>query len=76
MYSELDQGESLDDDCPTNSPKALSQLDSTLSKGNVETLNVLFQCSEDDSEESEYYDLIRNPERYTGTFVLVGLALL
>lgn len=65
-YLELDQNESDDDDCPKNSPKALSQLDQTLSKGNVETLNDLFQCSPDDSDDSEYYDLIRNPERYTG----------
>ena len=29
-------------------------------------MNDLFECSRDDTEESMYYDLIRNPERYTG----------
>ena len=60
----------VDGNCPTNSPKALSELDQTLSKGNVEALNVLFECSRDDSEDSQYYDLILNPERYTGKFHL------
>ncbi|KAH9389660.1 oxidoreductase [Tyrophagus putrescentiae] len=64
-FSELDR-EGLDKDCPTNSPKALSELDRTLSKGNVDALNVLFECSRDDSEDSQYYDLILNPERFTG----------
>lgn len=68
LISELDR-EGLDKDCPTNSPKALSQLDQTLSKGNVDALNVLFECSRDDSEDSQYYDLILNPERFTGTFI-------
>lgn len=29
-------------------------------------LNRLFECSRDDSEESQYYNLVLNPERYTG----------
>lgn len=31
-------------------------------------MNRLFECSRDDSEQSQYYDLILNPERFTGMF--------
>ncbi|KAF7490630.1 ERO1-like protein beta [Sarcoptes scabiei] len=54
------------DDCPTDSPKALSKLDQTLNQTNMNELNRLFECSRDDSEESQYYNLVLNPERYTG----------
>lgn len=37
-----------------------------MSKDSVEALNVLFECSRDDTNEAQYYDLVRNPERYTG----------
>lgn len=60
--------------CPTNSPKALSKVDQTLPEGNVEELNILFECSRDDSEQSQYYDLILNPERYTGMGSVIQFA--
>ncbi|XP_075586321.1 endoplasmic reticulum oxidoreductin-1-like protein isoform X2 [Dermatophagoides farinae] len=56
----------LDENCPTNSPKELSKLDQTLQQNNVHELNRLFECSRDDSEQSQYYDLVLNPERFTG----------
>ncbi|OTF83655.1 ERO1-like protein [Euroglyphus maynei] len=56
----------FDENCPTDSPKELSKLDQTLQQNNVQELNRLFECSRDDSEQSQYYDLVRNPERFTG----------
>lgn len=56
----------MDEHCPTDSPKELSKVDQTLKQSNVNELNRLFECSRDDSEDSQYYDLLINPERYTG----------
>lgn len=61
----------FDENCPTDSPKELSKLDQTLQQNNVHELNRLFECSRDDSEQSQYYDLILNPERFTGMFCVL-----
>lgn len=59
----------MDEHCPTDSPKELSKVDQTLKQSNVNELNRLFECSRDDSEDSQYYDLLINPERYTGKYL-------
>lgn len=43
---------------------ALSQVDATISSEHEETMDSLFECSND--EDGQYIDLLLNPERYTG----------
>lgn len=56
-----------DDDCPSDSPKKLSAINSTVSSKNIEAMNTLFECSElSGSDDAQYFDLLLNPEGYTG----------
>ncbi|XP_054167028.1 ERO1-like protein alpha [Oppia nitens] len=54
------------EDCPANSEQKLSQIDRTVSSTNIEAMNSLFDCTENDEEGTQYYDLLLNPERFTG----------
>ena len=49
-------------DCSESS--ALSQVNETISSEHEETMDSLFECSND--EDGQYIDLLLNPERYTG----------
>lgn len=42
----------------------LSKVDATISSEHEETMDSLFECSND--EDGQYIDLLLNPERYTG----------
>lgn len=49
---------------------ALSQVDATISSEHEETMDSLFECSND--EDGQYMDLLLNPERYTGEWNWIG----
>ena len=57
---------SATDECPSDSEQKLSQIDRTVPSTHIQAMNTLFDCTEDDEEGAQYYDLILNPERFTG----------
>ena len=65
VTNKVDQDD--DDDCPSDSTKKLSAINSTVSSKNIEAMNTLFECSElSGSDDAQYFDLLLNPEGYTG----------
>lgn len=65
MFFETDTCFSLtgESDCSDGSSN-LSEINATISSEHEETMDSLFECSND--EDGQYIDLLLNPERYTG----------